>query len=132
MIFAALYSKAWRLGKILKSSMKYQRVIVTVQDVIVPFIILLVANVVVLLTWSIHDPLKYKQYPHSGTDSWNNDISTYGQCQSKYKYVYGSILFLLSLVAMILASIETWRVRRLQTELNESSYIGVVLIVYGK
>ena len=132
MIFAALFSKAWRLGKILHSSLQYRRVIVTARDVIVPFVILLVANVVVLLTWHFHDPLEFQREPHEGTDLWNRIRHTQGQCQSNHKEIYGCILFALSLLAMILASIATWRVRKFETDFDESSYIGVVVIVYGK
>lgn len=129
-IFAALFSKSWRLWKILHYSMKCRLVVVTIQDVIVPFIVLLVANVAVLLTWNIHDPLQFKRKAHEGTDSWNRITSTHGSCQSKHAGIYGYVLFSLSLVAMILASIATWQIRKLKTAINESSYIGVVVIIY--
>ena len=131
-IFAALFSKAWRLSKIVISASQLRRIHVTVADVIIPFVILLMANVLVLVTWNIHDPLTYIRVPHEGTDDWNRIISTYGFCDSKYSKIYGSILFVLSLVPMLLATIQTYRIRGIETLFNESTHIGIVLLVYGE
>ena len=131
-IFSALFSKAWRLNKIVKNSMRCRRVVVTVNDVIVPFIIMLALNIIVLITWNIHDPLRYERSQHPGTDDWNRVLSTYGACTSDYGATYLIVLFVIAFTPMVLATSQYVQVRNIQTDFNESSYIGVVVLVYGK
>lgn len=131
-IFSALFSKAWRLNKIVKNSMRCRRVVVTVKDVIVPFIIMLALNIIVLITWNIHDPLRWERNAHAGTDDWNRILSTYGACTSDHGGIYLLVLFVIAFTPMVLATIQYVQVRNIQTDFNESSYIGVVVLVYGK
>lgn len=127
-VFAALFSKAWRVNIIMEHSMRFRRIVVTAKDVMLPFVIVLLANVVVLVTWSIESPLKYVRSAHAGTDPWNREFSFYGSCESEHSTIYFTILMLLAAVSLILAMYQTFKTRNYRTEFNESSYIGIVVI----
>jgi len=127
-IFAALYSKARRINIISKESSRLRRVTVMPKDVILPFFLLLMVNVVILITWMIHDPREYKRSVHPGTDDWNREFSFYGRCTSLHAEIYFSLILVVNMIALILALYETYKTRNLRTEFDESAYIGIVFI----
>jgi gamma-aminobutyric acid type B receptor len=131
-IFAALYSKARRINIISKESSRLRRVTVMPKDVILPFFLLLMVNVVILITWMIHDPREYKRSVHPGTDDWNREFSFYGRCISLHAEIYFSLILVVNMIALILALYETYKTRNLRTEFDESAYIGIVFICIRK
>merc|ERR1711865_1126214 len=58
--FAALFSKIWRLNKIVKSARSFRRITIKANDVMMPFILLLALNVIFLIVWTVQDPLVWK------------------------------------------------------------------------
>lgn len=131
-IFAALYSKARRINIIMKESTRFKRVKVMPKDVILPFVLLLTTNIIILITWTIHDPKQYAMYAHEGTDDWNRQFSFYGRCTSQHATIYYASLLVVNMVALILALYETYKTRNLRTEFNESIYILVVFVCMCK
>ncbi len=131
-VFAALFSKAWRINIIMEQSMKLKRVLVRIRDVMLPFVALLLANVIVLVTWTIHDPLAYKREAHPGTDDWNRDFSFYGKCHSEHATIYFSVLIVMEAISLVLAMYQTYKTRNYRTEFNESAYIGVTVVCICK
>ena len=55
--FSALFYKIWRLNKLVRSSMRFKRMRVQIQDVLYPFVILLSLNFLLLTAWTLVDPL---------------------------------------------------------------------------
>jgi gamma-aminobutyric acid type B receptor len=131
-IFAALYSKAWRVNKIMRESSRFKRVKIMPKDVILPFVMLLIANVAILLTWTIQDRHYYSRSAHPGTDDWNRDFSFYGRCTSLHAEIYYPLILAVNLIALVMALYETYKTRKLRTEFNESAYIGIVFICIRK
>ena len=128
LIFAALFSKSWRLNRIIKASKQFKKVTITVKDVLLPLFALLAAVIAVLMSWTLHDPLKYISKTHSGTDEWNRPISCYGICDSKFAMVYASVIFVVALLSLIMALVEAYQTRSYRTAFNESNYIGIVTV----
>merc|ERR1712176_1077280 len=57
--FSALLSKTLRINRILNNAKKFQRVKVSVRDVMAPFLILSGSNFIVLICVTLIRPLKY-------------------------------------------------------------------------
>lgn len=97
---------------------------------LIPFGVLLVANVVVLTLWTLLDPMVYVRRAHPGTDGWNRVISTYGSCQSEHPPLPFLIpLAVLNMGVLIIANWQAYRARHIQCEFSESTYIGLVMAI---
>ena len=131
-VFAALYSKARRINIIMEKASKCKRAKVMPKDVILPFVLLLLTNVIILITWTVFDPLVFTRRAHDGTDDWNREFSFYGVCSSKHSDKFVAVLIVVNLIALVLALYETYKTRDLITEFNESAYIGVVFVCICK
>lgn len=57
--FSALFSKTWRVNRIFQTGRNLVKIKVTVQEVLLPFVILFALNIIVLICWTIVDPLTY-------------------------------------------------------------------------
>jgi hypothetical protein len=133
--FSALFSKTWRINRVFQSKDKFVKVKVTERDVMIPFVILLSLNVLVLSLWSALAPLKYVRLPHPGTDDWNRVISTYGVCQSETDRIGGAVPYMVILGAIILgvivmANVQAYQARGIQSEFSESKYIALVMVSF--
>jgi gamma-aminobutyric acid type B receptor len=126
--FSALFSKLWRLNKIFQGARSFKRMKVTEKDVIVPFLVLLAANVLVLIVWTAAYPHSYVRKTKEGTDVWNRPIASVGSCYTEST----STGFLIALVVLnaavvLLANIEAYKARNIQTEYSESKYINIIM-----
>lgn len=83
-IFSMLFSKTWRINKIFHNAQNFNRVKVEPRDVIVPFILLLFANIIVLTCWTVLAPMSYVRKPLPGTGKSQNIV--FNICQSINEY----------------------------------------------
>lgn len=86
--FSALFSKAWRVNQLFRARKPYARIKISERDVLPPFFLLLTCNIIVLLCWTLIDPLTYKRDEYEGIDHWQRVIATYGVCRSKRPLAY--------------------------------------------
>ena len=86
--FGALFSKTWRINKFFHSKSAFGRLSISELDVIAPFFVLLFLNSIVLICWTIIDPLTYERNFLLGTDYWNREIASVGRCQSDHALAY--------------------------------------------
>lgn len=56
MTFSALFSKIWRLNRVYHNASQFRRVRVSHKEVMMPFVILMAANLGLLLAWTLVDP----------------------------------------------------------------------------
>jgi 7 transmembrane sweet-taste receptor of 3 GCPR/Receptor family ligand binding region len=127
---AALFSKTWRLNKLMKHSRNYRRVAVRPRDVARPFFGLLLLNVAVLLAWTLDAPLVWERSPVANYDSFGRSVESVGLCQSagqKYAAVYPSLICILNLSVLVFALYQAYVARNLPTEFSESTYIGIAM-----
>lgn len=128
--FAALFSKLWRIDKVLRASLSCRRKVVTVKDMLIPLVTLLSLNIIILTCWAAVAPLQYKRQYHEGTDPWNRKISSYGSCVSDSNISSDPFLALLAIVnlnALLIANVQAYRTRKIKTEFSESKYIAIVV-----
>ncbi len=126
--FSALFSKTWRVNKLFRAHRRFVRQEVAEKDVIVPVISILASNILVLSIWTALAPLEYSRKPHPGNDDWNRIISTYGSCASQGALPYVVVLSLINGGLLVIANIQAYIARSIQSEFSESKYIGIIMI----
>ena len=127
--FAALFSKTWRINRLLNTKGGgLRRVEVTEKDVLPPFFALLAVNFLILLLWTLLDPLKYVRQDLPGTDGWNRVIATYGSCRSNDSKYYLSALVTVNMGVLAVANWQAYKAKSLESEFAESKYIGLTML----
>eukprot|EP00586_Coscinodiscus_wailesii_P020863 CAMPEP_0172519016 /NCGR_PEP_ID=MMETSP1066-20121228/291159_1 /TAXON_ID=671091 /ORGANISM="Coscinodiscus wailesii, Strain CCMP2513" /LENGTH=617 /DNA_ID=CAMNT_0013301515 /DNA_START=1049 /DNA_END=2904 /DNA_ORIENTATION=- len=127
--FSALFSKIWRIYKLVESAKALIRLKVTEKDVMAPFAILFGLNFSCLLAWTLVDPLLWVRRPVNEGDvdgSWN----TYGTCQSSGKahIAFLVILLIIDAGALLLSCVVAYYARNISDEFSESKYLGVGVV----
>merc|ERR1711976_951956 len=153
--FAALFSKLWRLNrvcstifyclcifeslyfshidhliiscKIIDASLALRHVMVTANDVLLPFFVLTIINLATLTVWVVVDPMHWRRIILDQSPQ-GNVLSSKGQCHSSHYSIYASSLSVVNGVCVLLACHQAYRSRNAQTDFNESKYIGMTMI----
>ena len=99
----------------------FQRVVVKVKEASLPIVILFLLNFVLLLCWTLIDPLKWQREPITLDDPTN----TYGNCTSEGKgtVVFLALLSFLDVLALVLACGQAYRARKMDDEFTESRWL---------
>ncbi len=126
--FSALYSKLWRLNKIVNASAAFRRVTVTTFDVIIPFAILSTLNIIILIVQGVVSPITWKRSTIE-ENKYSQVLESEGFCGGDAGVFYTSALLTVNGIALILACIEGYRGRNVQTDLNESKYIVFAMVL---
>ena len=126
-VYAALFSKTWRVTRLFFSESIHSRVRVTETDVLPPFVLLLTCNIIVLTCWTVLDPLTYIRQEHDGTDYWNRAISTFGSCRSDNALPYLTSLAIVNFSVVAIACWQAIQARNIKSEFSESKYIGLTV-----
>lgn len=123
--FASIFSKLYRINQVFKSNLR--KVKVTEKDVLKPFAVLFLLNIVVLITWTVVDPLRWSRQSISPFES-------YGTCRSEGTGVASAVcialLALIALAALVLACMQAYQARAISDEYSESKYIGIAIICW--
>lgn len=125
--FAALFSKTWRINKLVRMSRRLARVTITAKDVMVPFLILFSCNVLILSLWTAFAPLQWERQILE-VDEFGRTLESVGQCRSDGWLPYGIALFLVDGTALLLAISEAYRAREIATDFSESKYIAMAVL----
>lgn len=97
--FSALFSKTWRINRLLKKSRGFQRTKVTPGDVIKPFLVLLLINILILALWTAIAPLEWDRKPLS-YDKFGRKVESVGSCYNDGWLPFGIALFLVNFAAL--------------------------------
>ncbi|KAI2508956.1 hypothetical protein MHU86_5451 [Fragilaria crotonensis] len=127
----SLFCKIWRLNKLIKSSIRFKRMRVRIQDVLYPFAILLSVNFLLLTVWSVVDPLVWvrstdDQFMTSGQASGST-----GACASASKQneiIFYTLFCVFNFAALGCANWQSYKARSLQTDFNESTNITLSML----
>lgn len=100
-----------------------RKVTVKERDVLAPFIVVFSVNCILLLCWTIIDPMRWFRQPINEGDLSN----TFGLCKStgNASKVFAGLVALTNLVALILACVQAYRARKLNDEYSESRWVLV-------
>lgn len=127
LIFSALFSKLWRINKLLSNAITFQRIQVTAFDVMIPLIVLMGSNVLVLTLWTILDP-PYLEREVLETDQYGRPSETRGFCYSDNQEYFLYPLVAINGVALILALWQAWIGRGITTEFSESKFVAMATV----
>lgn len=136
LMFSALFTKLWRVDKVLQFSRQKVRVV----QVMGPLVALLFAAVVVLSAWTAIDPWVWER-----TLIQENPAETYGECTSEYLGVWFWILASLMVLAKVTTAAMAWKTADIPQDFSDASsvfysitthlqawFIGIpILIVLG-
>ncbi|CAB9513893.1 Metabotropic glutamate receptor-like protein [Seminavis robusta] len=124
-LFSVLFSKLWRINRLLHAP-RFERLMVTEKDVMGPFLVLFTANVALLLTWTLVDPLQWTRRPVED-EPWK----TYGSCSSNgIGYVFMGLIGLLLLTALLMACYQAYKARDISDEFSEGKNLGLALFTW--
>lgn len=124
LIFSALFSKLWRINKLLSKAATFQRIQVKPKDVIIPLLILVGSNIVILTLWTILDPPHWERDVVE-EDAYGRPIETRGYCHSDQEVAFLAPLVAINGIALVLALWQAWVGRGITTDFSESKYIAM-------
>eukprot|EP00934_Nitzschia_sp_Nitz4_P004405 Nitzschia sp. Nitz4//scaffold65_size103378//56010//59639//NITZ4_004469-RA/size103378-processed-gene-0.51-mRNA-1//-1//CDS//3329556249//4395//frame0 len=121
---AALYSKLSRINRLFQVEQFRKSEVREIDVVLLPVMAVLV-NIVLLVIWTIGDPLQWKRIEVQG-QPWN----TYGTCQlgdGTLAHVMFSLVLVLCGVSLLLTMWQAFRARNIGSEFSESKFIGIAV-----
>ncbi|KAL7529723.1 hypothetical protein ACHAXR_009330 [Thalassiosira sp. AJA248-18] len=110
----------------MNGAMAMRRVVIRERDAMLPIVILFLLNFVLLLCWTLIDPLKWQREPVKEDDP----SSTYGFCRSEgdASIAFLTVLVILDFSALVLACVQAYRARHMDDDLTESRWLMQQLI----
>jgi hypothetical protein len=102
---------------------------VETKDVLLPFGVLFGINFVVLVYWTVTDPVKWFRRPieDPATELGLVEEATYGTCDSEDYRFYMGIIIGVNLMVSLTALIQAYECRRISTEFSEILWISGAL-----
>jgi len=119
-IYCALFSKLWRINKVLQFSRRK----VTIKHVIGPFVVLVISAVIVLTVWSTTYPLKWERK--------EIDLETgesYGKCQNEHSLIFAVTLVLVVLLSFVMTGTMAWITKDVDEKYAETQWIFYTIFV---
>jgi hypothetical protein len=111
----------------MQSAAKFKRIKLTAKDVMKPMIALLFVNIIVLVVWTVIDPL-HVETTNIGFDEFDRTIESRSTCRSEHEKIFYSILGLVNMGSLAFSVIQAYQARKISTEFNESNYIFVAMV----
>ena len=130
--FTALFSKTWRLNKIMKAK-KFTRIIVKPIDVFLPFGVFMTLNFIILTTWTIVAPVEYRTVYFDTLDEFGRtEIEGVEGCyfaEHALQDLFAGLVIALDFVLVVFTTFQISRAGRVKAEYNETFYIGLALLI---
>jgi hypothetical protein len=98
---------------------------VSTNDVLGGFIVTCTLNVAVLLAWTLVSPLEWTRVQMDATDVFNRHLESYATCRSDHSLPFVVAIIVLNALFLLVGTWWAYRSRNVETEYNESFYIGV-------
>lgn len=117
-----------------------QQVKVKAKDVMLPFVILFIANFAVLLAWTLVEPLRWQRVEVANYDQFGRSVESYGTCfapdqsghflevSSRKSNSFVVALGVFNFVAVIFANYQCYLSRQVPSDFNESYYIALSML----
>jgi hypothetical protein len=106
-----------------------QRIRIGWVDILWPFWTLGGVNIIILITWNIHDPAAWHRIPiEEMTFSGDfEEVATFGTCDSEYFRVYFGMLVAANYLFSVVALVQAYECRKISTDYLESIWISASL-----
>ena len=131
--FSALYCKLHRVNTLLKSAQQFRRIKIDARDVMSPLIKLLTINLVILLTWTFIDPLRWRRREIENSLDFSGRVTaSYATCsgspdKTNTERIFYTLYFAVNFVALVIANYESYQGRDLPTLYNEVRGIAICM-----
>ena len=125
--FSALFTKAWRINRVMKKAVEMQRVTLRPQDVLWPFAILSCCNFIILLTWTLISSPYWSRDKTDKQDRYERSIETVGTCEyfDGQSPVFVGLLSIFNFLAIVFANYQAYVGRKNPTAFNEIQYVSL-------
>lgn len=121
LIYMALFSKLWRINKVLQFSRRK----VEVRHVVAPFLVIIGLTVTVLLVWTVLHPFLWVREivdPVSG--------ASYGRCSSgEHTLVYMIVILTLMVITTVATGMMAWKTKDIDERFAEAKWIFYTIFV---
>jgi len=123
--FSALFAKTWRINRLFRSSVEMQRTNVLAKDVLWPFLLMTVTNLVLLTIWQVVSPLEFVRSKVGGsTDRYGRRTHSNGHCRGDSP-VWWVILVVFNFLMVLFANYQSYVARNIPTDFNETFYVAL-------
>ena len=123
---SSLLCKSLRINQLFQHSKNMKRKNVTVRDVIYPFVLVSVINVLLLITWTVVAPSRWIRTDLANFDRYGRSVESVGRCgynESEAHRAFIGVLFAVNLIYVIIGNYQCYRTRMMPAEFNETRYI---------
>jgi len=103
-----------------------RRVVVRVQDVLIPFVILFTVNLAILISWTAVDPLRWRRVGVKSLDQYGRSVESYGTCRSEdstLELVFYVLIAVVDISSLLFANAANYRARNISRDFHEAGYI---------
>jgi len=127
-IFSTFFIKTWRLNRIFHNA-SLRRIAVSKRDVIGPFLVVFVLNMIVLTIWTIRSPWSYQTQIIS-IDEFDRVVESSRSCAKTNNEwpIYAGLLCLINFSVLVFASIQAFRARKIELDFSESQFLAIAMI----
>eukprot|EP00541_Cyclophora_tenuis_P014354 CAMPEP_0116555830 /NCGR_PEP_ID=MMETSP0397-20121206/8362_1 /TAXON_ID=216820 /ORGANISM="Cyclophora tenuis, Strain ECT3854" /LENGTH=347 /DNA_ID=CAMNT_0004081139 /DNA_START=204 /DNA_END=1247 /DNA_ORIENTATION=+ len=103
------------------------KVQVQARDVLWPFLLLTLTNVIVLTAWTILSPLRWVRYEEKDprtVDPYGRSTESFGHCAGSNS-IYWMVLGAFNFMTVVFANYQSYVARNIPTDFNESLYVAI-------
>jgi len=127
-LFSALYAKLRRINLVVSNAMRFRSVKISEKDMMTSILILFSLNLILMILWNVLDPLVWKRKQLSPTESFGS-CSVSDPDGITWK-IFLALLGILNGGVLIVANVEAYKARKIDTEYGESVYIGLIMLFF--
>ena len=127
--FSAIFTKTYRIQKLLHQSQGMQRTTLRARDVLWISGVFLLINVLILSIWTIVGPLEWHRVDVDNRDQFGRFVESYGACRASNKATIGflAVLVIFNFSTVAFATYQVYISRHIPSEYNESYYIALTM-----
>lgn len=119
--FAALFTKLWRLDKVLQFRRGNK---VTIRKVIAPLVALLTTSLLILIVWTVVDPWTWERAMIN-----ESPAEDYGQCVNNNFWAFFGPLMALLIFAEALTAFFAWKTNDVPEDFRDSSAVIYAILI---
>mmetsp|Transcript_28462 Transcript_28462/g.69038 ORF Transcript_28462/g.69038 Transcript_28462/m.69038 type:complete len:719 (+) Transcript_28462:29-2185(+) len=125
--FGTLFAKIRRTYLLFKSAVDMRRVKVTAGETVCVIGAVLLADIVILVTWTVTDPLVYRR-EIINTDIFGEPLESQGFCTSENWIIFASLIGVLHLGLLLAACVLCYFSRKISSAFQEGKYLSIAMV----
>lgn len=125
--FGTLFAKIYRIHKLFESAIRYERKVVTAKETFICIGAGLMVDVIILLVWTIVDPLHWRR-DDIDEDIFGNVLASEGYCYSDHWFVFGGLIALWHFVLLLAGCYLCYISRDIPTTFSEGKYVAIAMV----